>query len=201
MIEGQMTALPAAVSAFEFIPNKHIPFAEWHPGPINHTNEFYQLDNSRNFYGKPFSGSDGVPGIAQDLNLFLEEQAHGPFPINNIQKGVIRIKHHTLSHFCSFDERGRLKTVRQTIVALLQENEMTANDLSRAAGVPEKEVCDHLTHIRLSMKAGKSVFSMTPPECRSCGYVYTDRRRLTRPGRCPRCKATHLSPPSFRIDG
>jgi hypothetical protein len=105
MIEGQMTSLPAAVGAFKFVPDKHIPFAEWHPGPINHTNEFYQLDDSRNFYGKPFSGSDGVAGIAQDLNLLLEEQAHGPFPINNIQKGVIRIKYHTLGHFCFLDER------------------------------------------------------------------------------------------------
>ena len=100
MIKGQMTALPAAVSAFKFIPDKHISFAEWHPGPINHTNELYQLDNSRYFYGKPFAGSNGVAGITQNLYLFLEEQAHGPFPINNIQKGVVRIKHHTLGHFC-----------------------------------------------------------------------------------------------------
>ncbi len=94
-----------------------------------------------------------------------------------------------------------MKTVRQAIASLLQENEMTARDLSRAAGVPEKEVCDHLAHIRRSMRTERSAFSMTPPECLACGYVYTDRRRLTRPGRCPRCKSTHLAPPSFRIDG
>jgi predicted Zn-ribbon and HTH transcriptional regulator len=91
--------------------------------------------------------------------------------------------------------------VRQNIAALLRDTEMTARDLSSAAGISEKEVCDHLEHIRRSLRADGKALAMTPPACRSCGYVYADRRRLTRPGRCPRCKATYLSPPSFRIEG
>ena len=33
-----------------------------------------------------------------------------------------------------------------------------------------------------------------------CGYVFEDRRRLTRPSRCPACKRSSLQSPSFRID-
>jgi hypothetical protein len=33
----------------------------------------------------------------------------------------------------------------------------------------------------------------------SCDYVFTDRRRLSKPGRCPRCKNEHLADPLYLV--
>jgi transcriptional regulator len=77
---------------------------------------------------------------------------------------------------------------------------MDARELSQQLGIKEKEVYEHLTHVERSAEAAGGRFSVTPSECLLCGYVFEDRRRLTRPSRCPTCKRSRLQRPSFRID-
>jgi transcriptional regulator len=93
-----------------------------------------------------------------------------------------------------------LQTVRQKIIKLLSEDELDARELSREAGIREKEVYDHLTHIARSLAAKGSALKIRPARCLSCDYVFKDRRRFTRPGRCPRCKQSHLQSPAYFID-
>jgi len=93
-----------------------------------------------------------------------------------------------------------LLTVRQRIIELLREGEMDARELSRAVSIREKEVCDHLRHIARSLAVKGNKLSIQPARCLSCDYVFKDRQRFTRPGRCPRCKKTHLQSPSYFID-
>ena len=76
---------------------------------------------------------------------------------------------------------------------------MDARELSREVGIKEKEVYEHLTHIARSLAAKRSKLTIRPSECLQCGYVFKDRRRFTRPGRCPRCKSSHLQNPLFSI--
>ncbi len=91
------------------------------------------------------------------------------------------------------------KTIRQQMITCLIETDMSARDLSRALGIREKEVVVHLSHIgRTAAAQGKKLF-LHPFHCLSCGYVFKDRKRFTRPGRCPHCKGTHLESPIFRI--
>ena len=92
-----------------------------------------------------------------------------------------------------------MPTIRQQIVELLLAEEMDARDLSRVVGVKEKEIYDHLNHIARSMAAKKKQLSIRPSECLNCGYVFKDRTRCTRPGRCPHCRASRLINPSFKI--
>jgi len=92
-----------------------------------------------------------------------------------------------------------LPTIRQQIIDLLRDQEMDARELSREVSIREKEVYDHLTHIAKSLAAKGNTLSIQPARCLSCGYVFKDRQRYTRPGRCPRCKKSHLQTPSFFI--
>lgn len=92
-----------------------------------------------------------------------------------------------------------MSTIRQQIVELLIAEEMDARDLSRGVGVKEKEVYDHLNHIARSMAAKGKQLKIRPSECLNCGYVFKDRTRFTRPGRCPRCRESRLINPSFKI--
>jgi len=91
------------------------------------------------------------------------------------------------------------KTIRQQIIDCLVDRDMSANELSRAVGVREKEVALHLGHIARSVAAKGKTLVIRPFQCLSCGYEFKDRKRFTRPGRCPKCKETHVESPLFRI--
>ncbi|RJQ52448.1 MAG: transcriptional regulator [Desulfobacteraceae bacterium] len=76
---------------------------------------------------------------------------------------------------------------------------MTARDLSKAVGISEKEVTVHLGHIERTASALGKRLVVRPFHCLSCGYRFADRRRFTRPGKCPKCRGTHVEAPAFRI--
>ena len=94
-----------------------------------------------------------------------------------------------------------MPTVRQRIIALIQARALDAREISAAAGVGEKQVYAHLEHIARSVAARGKTFRLTPAECLACGHTFRDRRRLTRPSRCPRCKAQRVSFPTYSITG
>jgi predicted Zn-ribbon and HTH transcriptional regulator len=93
------------------------------------------------------------------------------------------------------------QTKRQEIIDLLSEREMTARELSQTLGIREKEVYEHLPHIARSLSARGKNIVIGPPRCLACGYVFQNRRRFTRPGRCPQCKKAHLQAPTYHILG
>jgi predicted Zn-ribbon and HTH transcriptional regulator len=92
-------------------------------------------------------------------------------------------------------------TVRQRIGELLSRSEMDVRQLSQQLGVKEKEIVGHLSHLARSVQTRGQKLLIGPCRCLSCGYEFKERRRFTRPGRCPRCRRTHLSAPGFRIVG
>jgi len=90
--------------------------------------------------------------------------------------------------------------LRQALAVALRREQLSAHDLSRLVGISEKTVADHLAHLARSLPAHGERLAVTPPECLSCGYAFSDRTRLTRPSRCPLCHATHLAEPRFKIE-
>ena len=92
-----------------------------------------------------------------------------------------------------------MQTIRQKIIELLSSAELDARELSQELGIREKEVYDHLAHVARSVKAEKKKLVIHPSSCLQCGFVFEDRKRFTRPGRCPKCRQTHLQNPRFQI--
>ena len=92
-----------------------------------------------------------------------------------------------------------MQTVRQKVIELLTYGEMDARELSRELGIKEKEVVEHLSHIIRTLAVQGKKLAIRPAECLLCGYVFEKRQRFTRPGRCPRCKKSHLQSPVFYI--
>ena len=92
------------------------------------------------------------------------------------------------------------ETVRQQIRALLEEGPLTAKEISSAVRRPEKEIANHLEHLRKSLQTMGRRLSQVPAECRECGFVFRKRDRLTAPSRCPVCKGEAISDPSFRVE-
>jgi hypothetical protein len=92
-----------------------------------------------------------------------------------------------------------MKTLRQEMIALLESDQMSARDLSGCLGIKEKDVYTHLGHIQRTVAAQGKAVLIRPSHCLNCDYLFKNRRRFTRPGRCPRCKSTRLEAPLFRI--
>ncbi|NVL93179.1 MAG: ArsR family transcriptional regulator [Desulfobacterales bacterium] len=92
-----------------------------------------------------------------------------------------------------------MQTIRQRIIVLLSKEEMSARDLSQAIGIREKEVYEHLSHIARSVAVQRKKLIIRPFSCLGCGYVFQDRKRLTRPSRCPQCKRSHVQEATYRV--
>lgn len=92
-----------------------------------------------------------------------------------------------------------MKTIRQQLIDALMEGERTAIDLSQEVGIREKEVYEHLPHIARSVASQGNQLVIEAPRCLKCGYVFEERRRFTRPGRCPKCRETHINHPTYSI--
>ncbi len=92
-----------------------------------------------------------------------------------------------------------IRTVREEILVLLAGGWCSLLDISKSVGIPEKDAQEHLEHLRRSLR-GKGGLIVSPPECLSCGFVFEKRDRIGRPGKCPRCRGTHISSPRFRVD-
>lgn len=91
----------------------------------------------------------------------------------------------------------RRDTVRHEIISLLTGGNMTAREISGQVGIGEKEVLEHLEHIRIALR---SRLVVKPPACLECGFSFRKRERLGKPGRCPVCRSERIVEPSYTID-
>ncbi len=89
--------------------------------------------------------------------------------------------------------------MREALRSALREGPATARDLSVLAGIREKDVAEHLAHLARSLAHKGERLAVDPATCIACGYAFADRKRLARPGACPRCRSTRIDPPVFRI--
>lgn len=90
-------------------------------------------------------------------------------------------------------------TIRQQIAEELATRPSDARELSQAIGIREKEVYEHLAHISRSLRSQKKRLLIQPSRCLACGFVFENRKRITKPGRCPQCKSTRLVRPIYSI--
>ncbi|MFH1091749.1 MAG: ArsR family transcriptional regulator [Pseudomonadota bacterium] len=93
----------------------------------------------------------------------------------------------------------RSQTARRHILELLSEKEMTARQLSQIMGLKEKEIYAHLPHVAKTASALGRKLVVQPFECLECGFVFNERRRFTRPGRCPLCRGGRIEEPGFTV--
>ena len=91
-------------------------------------------------------------------------------------------------------------TVRREVLSALSEGPRSAKEMSGKIGLREREVYEHLEHIRKTIGASGSRLVVTPAECKKCGFVFSKRSRLKKPGKCPVCRGEAISEPLFTIE-
>jgi len=92
-----------------------------------------------------------------------------------------------------------MPTIREQMIDLLSEGEHEASEISQVLRIQEKEVYRHLPHIKKTLATRKRRLTIVPAACISCGFTFRDRRRFTKPGRCPICRSERIQPPRYRI--
>lgn len=89
-------------------------------------------------------------------------------------------------------------TRRQELIAQLENGPATLRELAERLGLRVRDVVDDLEHIRRSL--GDRKLRVDPAVCLKCNYAFEDRRRLTRPSRCPNCRKERITWPVLRIE-
>lgn len=90
----------------------------------------------------------------------------------------------------------RHETLRHDIICVLRGESLTARELSERVGIEEKEVLDHLEHIKIALHGRLAVI---PALCLACGFSFKKRERLKGPGRCPVCHSERIANPHFSV--
>jgi len=90
-------------------------------------------------------------------------------------------------------------TTRKALLSALGQGPRSAKELSAEIGIAEKEVYDHLEHLARSLNHADRYLLITPAECKKCGFVFSKRERLKKPGKCPVCKGESIHEPLFEI--
>ena len=97
----------------------------------------------------------------------------------------------------SHEENDR--TVRKRLAELLSVGEWDVRALSQEMRLKEKEIVEHLPHVARSVKAAGGRFVIVPAECLGCGFLFEDRTKYKKPGRCPKCKGVRIQSPMFAV--
>lgn len=92
------------------------------------------------------------------------------------------------------------QTIRQKIISLLEQREMTVKELSRQAGVMEKDVGFHLESIEKSLRNQKKKLHVSPCCCLKCEFEFNRKSMFKRPGKCPSCRSERISLALYRIE-
>lgn len=98
-----------------------------------------------------------------------------------------------------FIPREEYSTVRRAILSILAVHTLSARELSAEVRVPEKEVVEHLEHIRTACHHGSRPLQVVPAVCKKCGFIFRKRERLARPGRCPLCRNEQIAEPLYTL--
>ena len=88
----------------------------------------------------------------------------------------------------------RHATIRQELLRLLEGRELPVSVLSKEIHLSEKEIYSHLEQLQRS-----GDLSIIPARCLDCHFVFAKRERPQKPGKCPKCKGSHIEPPLFSI--
>ena len=86
---------------------------------------------------------------------------------------------------------------RKQLIELLTYEPRSVSSLAREMGMSRGDMEEDLRHALRSAAAAGYRIEVIPARCKACGFEFgTDK--LTKPSRCPACKATRLFEPMIR---
>jgi len=90
-------------------------------------------------------------------------------------------------------------TIRRDLIAMLAATPKSVSALARELGLRRDEAEDHLQHAIQSARAAGHRVVVVPAKCRQCGFTFGEQK-LSKPGKCPECKASRIVEAQVRIE-
>jgi len=90
-------------------------------------------------------------------------------------------------------------TIRRDLIAMLAATPKSVSALARELGLHRDEAEDHLRHAIQSARAAGHRVVVVPAKCRQCGFTFGEQK-LSKPGKCPECKASRIVEAQVRIE-
>jgi predicted Zn-ribbon and HTH transcriptional regulator len=87
---------------------------------------------------------------------------------------------------------------RKDLITLLGDQPRSVSWLARELGLRRGDIEDHLRHALRSAQAAGYDILVVPARCRSCGFTFADDK-LSKPGKCPRCRGSRLYEPQISV--
>lgn len=88
---------------------------------------------------------------------------------------------------------------RKQLLEMLTAEPRTPSSLARELQLDRRSMEDDLRHMIRSARAAGHRVIVEPARCRVCGFRF-DEDRLSKPGKCPACRATWLFEPLIRVE-
>ena len=82
---------------------------------------------------------------------------------------------------------------------MLSDQPRSVSWLARELGLPRRDVEDDLRHMIRSARAAGHRVAVLPARCKACGFTFDDGR-LTKPGKCPVCRASRIFEPQISVE-
>jgi predicted Zn-ribbon and HTH transcriptional regulator len=89
-------------------------------------------------------------------------------------------------------------TRREEIIELLQEEEMTSEQLAYRFKTKKRSILSDLTHIKKSLQTKNQYLAVKMPRCNHCGYEF-NLTTVKEPSTCPKCDSTWIDPPRYKV--
>jgi predicted Zn-ribbon and HTH transcriptional regulator len=91
-------------------------------------------------------------------------------------------------------------TTRRDVLSALSGTPRTASSVAREFGIPRGAIEHELVHALRSAEAAGHVVHIAPARCRACGFEFGPDR-LTKPGKCPKCRQSRIVEPLITVVG
>jgi predicted Zn-ribbon and HTH transcriptional regulator len=80
---------------------------------------------------------------------------------------------------------------RRQLIDKLAETPRSISSIAHELGLKRGEVEEDFEHLIRSARAAGHTVVIEPACCRSCGFVF-DERKLARPSKCPACRGSRI---------
>ncbi|MHA2294702.1 MAG: transcriptional regulator [Candidatus Hodarchaeales archaeon] len=91
-------------------------------------------------------------------------------------------------------------TRREEMIKLLKERSMALSELASFFEMTPKDVARDLAHVDRTIRRSGNRFYQQPAQCLSCEYIFKNRKRFTKPHKCPKCYSTYIEEAKFKIE-
>ena len=93
-----------------------------------------------------------------------------------------------------------MQTRRKEMIALLEQQKMTARQLAERFEVEVPDILEDLKHIAQTIKATHKKLKEQWAVCNICGFVFKEREKFSRPSKCPKCRSEGTTEPVFWVE-